>query len=277
MPTKKPTKKTLGTPVRGVELPESAGLPTKDSIIGITTIAPAAAARGEAAAPGAEPAVQIFHTNEIDEYEEGAESAEAAARAVKKLPAGDNYQGTDRKAAKLSIANAKTEVFADVKALIATLPAESAMINHKPKIGTGPTVNRVKEETRNIRVKAFIYAASREADNDFHLIVGRDPKSTPEMYMTMELSGLPPSSAASFTAMKGARDAFKQYFKDKLQNNLPGLTYDFYHPPLSVEIEGSLFFDMTHANGVSPGPKSLKSRMPVIWEVHPITKMVFGS
>jgi hypothetical protein len=265
MPPKKTSrKKTLGKPIKVVELPERVGLPTKDSIIGITTIA-------------VKPAIQIFHTNEIDEYEEGARSAKAAAAAAKQLPTGDNYQGTDRKAAKLSIAKATTEVFADVKALIATLPADSAMINHKPAIGTGPNVGRVKEETRNVRVPAFIYAASREADNDFHLIVGRDPNASPDMYITMELSGLPPSSAASFNVMKTARDVFKQYFKDNLQNNLPGLTYDFYNPPLSVEIEGSLFFDVTHASGARPGPKSLKSRMPVIWEVHPITKMVFSS
>ena len=43
-----------------------------------------------------------------------------------------------------------------------------------------------------MHVTAFMYAVSREADNDFHLIIGGDPKATPEMYMTMELSGLPP-------------------------------------------------------------------------------------
>jgi hypothetical protein len=249
-------------------------LPARDSIIGITIIRRDAAV---AAGGPAQPVIRIFHTNEIDEYEKGARSAAAAAAAAKNLPTGDNFLGTDRKVAKLSIAKAQTEVFADVQALIATLPTESAMINHKPPIRIGPTVDRVKEEMRNVRVQGFIYAASREADNDFHLIVGRDPQSTPEMYMTMELSGLPSASAASFSLIKTARDTFKQYFKDTLQDTLPGMAYDFYDPPLALAIEGSLFFDITHANGPSPGPKSLKSRMPVIWEVHPITKMVFNS
>src|SRR5215475_8400971 len=95
-PKKTAKKKAARKPIKTVELPERVGLPMKDSIIGITTIGP----EGAAAAPGVEPVFQIFHTNEIDEYEEGAESAAAAAAAAKKLPTGDNYQGTDRKAAK---------------------------------------------------------------------------------------------------------------------------------------------------------------------------------
>ena len=125
-----------------------------------------------------------------------------------------------------------------------------------------------------MHVSAFMYAASREADNDFHLIIGRDPKAAPEVYMTVELSGLPPGNSPSFTQLKAARDAFKQFFKANAGGTLPGLTYDFYHPPVPVQIDGSLFFDMTHATGSRPGPPSLKSRMPVIWEVHPITKIL---
>jgi hypothetical protein len=97
------------------------------------------------------------------------------------------------------------------------------------------------------------------------------------MYMTMELSGLPPSSHASFKKLKAARDAFKKFYNDNLGGNLPGTSYQFPDPPIPVEIEGSLFFDMSHASGSRPGPKSLKSRMPVIWEVHPISKMTFES
>ena len=152
------------------------------------------------------------------------------------------------------------------------------MKNHEPPIDAhDPKSNRVEEEKRNIRVRAFIYAASREDDNDYHLILGRDPEKTPEMYMTMELSGLPPSSSSAFKKLKAARDAFKKFYDDNLEGKLPGTSYQFPDPPIPVEIEGSLFFDMTHASGTRPGPKSLKSRMPVIWEVHPITKMSFES
>ena len=236
------------------------GLPAKDSITSMTT----------SAAGG----FTILHTNEVDGYEEAAQGPGFLAAAKAKLPKGDDFGGTARKAAKLSISAAKTENFKDVQRLIASLVPDAKMVAHKPKIGTGPTSKRVKEEERNIHVTAFMYAASREADNDFHLIIGRDPSATPEMYMTMELSGLPAKTDASFGQLKATRDAFKAFFKSIPGGKLPGLTYDFYHPPVPVQIDGSLFFDMTHATGQRPGPPSLKSRMPVIWEVHPITKIV---
>lgn len=237
-----------------------AGLPAPDSVIAVT---PAAA--------GAK--YTVIHTNELDAYDEGAMGPGVAAAALPSLPAGDDYSGTARKAAKLSISTAKTENFQDVKDLVKSLVPDAKMIAHKPKITTTAASKRVKEEERNVHVTAFMYAASREADNDFHLIIGRDLKATPEIYMTMELSGLPPSSDASFKQLNAARDAFKKFFKG-IGGKPPGLTYDFYHPPVTVQIDGSLFFDMTHAKGSRPGPPSLKSRMPVIWEVHPITKIV---
>jgi hypothetical protein len=241
---------------------QRAGMPARDSIIGVTEPAKGAAKKG----------FSIIHTNEIDEYEKGAASPAAFAAAKAALPTGDNYAGTDRKAAKLSISSAKPEKFNDLKDLVKSLTAEDKMKNHKPKIGTDAKSDRVKEEQRNVSVKAFLYAASREADNDFHLIIGRDPKASPELYMTMELSGLPTSGPA-LAPLKAARSAFKKFFKDN-GGQPPGLSYDFYDPPIQLNIDGSLFFDMTHASGSRPGPKSLKSRMPVIWEVHPITSIV---
>jgi hypothetical protein len=228
-----------------------AGLPARDSVTGVTA--------------AADNQFTIIHTNEVDVYEK---SGMPLAFAV--VPAGDNFAGTARKAAKLSISTATTESFKDMKDLIKTLPTESKMISHNPPIGTGPTSKRVKEEDRNVHVTAFMYAASRENDNDFHVIIGRDPKATPEMYMMMEISGLPPVGSASFARLKAARDAFKKLFKDHGVEP-PGLTYDFYQPPVPVQIDGSLFFDMTLSSGGRSGPPSLKSRMPVIWEVHPIT------
>lgn len=184
--------------------------------------------------------------------------------------ASDRYTGTARRAAKLSIATANMESFNDLQDLIATLPAHNAMVNRTPRIATTATSNRVTEEKRNVRVKAFLYAASREDDNDYHLIVGRAPAATPAVFFTMELSGLPANNAASFAKLKAARDAFKTFFG----SNGPGSSYDFYSPPIPMEVEGSLFFDMSHAKGSRPGPAALRPKMPVVWEVHPITKIV---
>lgn len=217
---------------------------------------------------------RVIETNMVDAYEKSASpggimSLETLAK--KALPKGDSFGGTARRAAKISIAKAPTENFADLKDLIASLAPDKVMKTHKPAITTDAKSNRVAEEKRNVRVRAFLYAASREDDNDFHLIIGRSPKVKVPMYMTMELSGLPPSGNASHAKLKAARAAYKEFFGSAL----PGFTYKFYQPPVPVEIEGSLFFDMSHAKGSKPGPKTLSKDMPTVWEVHPITEIVF--
>jgi hypothetical protein len=254
-----------------------AGMPSLDAIRETLLLTPV---------PGG-PTYLVLRTIEMDSYEtnaaatalatllrrKGAPSRTALLTALGKQPAlSDTFAGTARKAAKLSIAQATEEVFTDLRDLVNSFTPDDRMINHTPPISTAATSNRVKEEQRNVRVTGFLYAASREADNDFHLIVGRDPSKTPETYITMEVSGLPPQTSPAFTALKAARDSFQAFFK----NQLPQMTYDFYHPPIPVLIEGSLFFDMTHALGQQPGPPSLKSRMPTIWEVHPVTSITLG-
>ncbi len=216
---------------------------------------------------------RIIVTNEMDEYDSPAPLAELMATSMATLAArgGDNFRGTARKAAKTSIANAPVEVFADLRDLIATLPSTQAMVNHNPPITVSSNSNRVAEEKRNVQLRVWLYAASRENDNDFHLIFGRSPGSLPKMYMTMELSGLPPASSTHFNKLKAARDAYKNFFG----NSLPGTSYQHYDPPIPVEIEGSLFFDMSHSTGSKPGPQRLRNNMPTIWEVHPISKIVF--
>lgn len=251
--------------------PLRTGMPALDSIISVRPLE-----TSEAAAVAASlnvPGYRIIRTNEVDAYEKAATSIETlneAIAAAAAAPVGDNFKGTSRKAAKLSIADAATKTFSDLKTLVNSLPSHEDML--ALKIKTTATSNRVAEEKRNVRIKVFLYAASREDDRDFHLILGRDPAKTPEVYMTMELSGLPPANSASFAKLKAARDAFKAFFG----GDLPGLSYDFYDPPIPVKIEGSLFWDASHAKGQRPGPKSLKSRMPTVFELHPITKITFN-
>ena len=266
--SKKASKTTLLAAVDALvpQLPVRPGLPAKDSIIKIIEPTQALAAAG--------PTFRIIRTNEVDEYEEAKPPSAVLAAAKKKAP-GEKFGGTARKAAKLSFATANTEDFSDLRDLIESLVPDSKMKNRTPKITTAATSNRVKEEKRNISVSVFLYAASREDDNDFHLILGRDPEVVPELYMTMELSGLPPDNSSSFNKLKAVREVFKKFFKDNLDGNLPGTSYDFYDPPIPVTVEGSLFWDASHATGTRPGPKSLKSRMPVVWEVHPIRSMDF--
>jgi len=244
------------------------GMPAPNSVVGEDVLTPVRASGPAAAAAqgGQQSVYRILMTNQTDPYDRPVSATEAASFA----PAGDDFAGHDRKAAKLSISNAATERFTDINDLVASLVEDAKMIHHRPRITTNEASGRTSEEDRNVRVRAFLYAASREGDNDFHLMLGRNPTSDP-MYMTMEVSGLPPHSSDAFDRIKHARDAYKQFFGSKL----PGPSYHFYRPPIPVEIEGSLFFDITHATGGHPGPPDLRPHIPTIWEVHPVTDIVF--
>jgi hypothetical protein len=230
--------------------------------------------RRAAAARGAAPTLyRVRRTNQVDEYDERLSLADAARAATARRAAGNSFKGKSRKAAKISIAAAPIEDFDDLKALIESLPDEALMTDHDPPITTKSNSNRVAEEKRNVRVQAFLYAASREDDNDFHLIIGRAPHLS-EMYMTVEISGLPPPSSPHRSKLESARAAYKSFFEGH-SLGLPGTSYDFYDPPIPVQVSGSLFFDMSHVHGGRPGPEDLRDDIPTIWEIHPVTRIVF--
>jgi hypothetical protein len=241
------------------------GCPAPNSVVAKETLAPMRPAKpGQAAAPVG-PSYQVLITNETDPYDKPVSHPEERPAG----PVSDDFAGTDHKAAKLSVSNATTERFSDLSDLIGSLVPDDKMIHHNPKISKDETSGRTNQEERNVRVKAFLFAASREADNDFHLIVGRDPKLAPT-YMTMEISGLPPNSYASFGRINSARGAYNFF-----ASQLPGAGYQFYRPPIPIEIEGSLFFDITHSTTGHPGPVDLRPDILTIWEVHPVTEIVF--
>jgi hypothetical protein len=240
-------------------------MPRPESVIAEKPFTPRGAAGPEAAPAPAAPPYRILQTTEVDEYEEG--------RALR-VPeaAGDDFGGTARRATKLSIADGTARRFNDLQDLIDSLPSDQSMIDHRPPIRDTATSRRVAEEQRNVRVDAFLYAASRENDNDYHLIIGRDPEAGgDEVYMTIEVSGLPPRSNGSFARLNSARNAYKQFF----DGDLPGTRYQFYDPPIPVRVTGSIFFDITHARGGRPGPQSLRPNMPTIWEIHPVSRIEF--
>jgi hypothetical protein len=252
--------------------PSAAGMPAPSSIVSEKVLVPRRTGPAAATRPGAASAYRILRTTEVDPYDPPVpRSAVPAFGLPRAAPISDNFGGTSRKAAKLSIADAPTENFTDLQKLIESLPTKKKMTGHQPKIKTDAASNRVDLEKRNVRVRAFLYAASREDDADYHLIIGRPRDKKPPMYMTIEISGLPPKSRKSFARLKGVRDAYKTFFSA----DLPGLSYDFYNPPIPIEVEGSLFFDMSHATGQGPGPQSLRKDIPTVWEIHPVTEIVF--
>jgi hypothetical protein len=248
------------------------GMPERSNVVDEKILIPRRrSARANLTPAGTSRQYQILRTSETDPYDDPLQPEEVATLGLERFAGFDEtFRGTSRKAAKLSIADAQVDGFEDITDLIETLPADEDMTSHEPPIKTDATSGRVDEENRNVRVRAFLYAASREDDNDYHLIIGRDPDLDP-MYMTVEISGLPSQDSEHFSRLESAREAYNEFFGD----DLPGASYDFYDPPIPVEVEGSLFFDRSHSSGSRPGPASLRPDIPTIWELHPVTDILF--
>ena len=104
-----------------------AGMPALDSVVAVFPLAPSGAAAGATATK-----YRIIRTTEVDGYEPIATSQGdiAVSLAAAAPPTGDKFQGTDRKAAKLSIAKKKAESFTDLRPLINSLTDESQMVHH---------------------------------------------------------------------------------------------------------------------------------------------------
>ena len=261
-------------PANSQPTPHNPGKPTADTILKEVSFIPDEGVTDlqEAAPTHPKKAYQIIITNQTDEYEAPLSEEELPTFGLERVDSqSDQFAGTDRKAAKISVASAPVEVFTDLKDLLISLTSEADMINHHPKITKDANSGRVQEENRNVRVNAFLYAASREADNDYHLIIGRAKTAKPFQCMNVEVSGLPPANSPFFNQLNTARKSFKDFFGNKV----PGPSYNFYPKPIPVVIEGSLFFDITHATGGRPGPQDLKQFIPSIWEIHPITSIRF--
>ena len=239
--------------------------PSQSTVVGTFTLA------GKTpAAPGVGPTqYMVRRTTQVDGYEISPPAAAVVLPAVR--PTGDNFSGTARRVAKISIAIGDVEEFHDLQDLIASLPSDDEMI--ALEIPDTENSNRVERERRNVSVRAFIYAASRENDNDFHVIIGRDPEQ-PRTFMNVEVSGLPPADHHDRPTLNTARDMFKTFFQNQPEK-LPGTSYDFYEPPIPVLIGGSIFFDVTHATGGKPGPQDLRDDIPTIWEIHPVSSLEF--
>ncbi len=180
----------------------------------------------------------------------------------------DTFHGTARMAAKLSIATGSTQSFSDLGQVLDSLIPDAKM--RAMNISKGADSGRLPQEQTLVTVTAFLYAASRESDNDFHCIVGRNPNQTAR-FMNVEVSALPPSSSHFFAPLKAARDEFKAFFTAN-SDALPSGGYDKFDPPIPIKVTGSLFFDVDH---VPPavGPTGMKPLSA--WEIHPVSDIQF--
>ena len=182
---------------------------------------------------------------------------------------GDQFDGTARAVAKLSIVSAPPESFATLSGLLDTLPSDDVM--RALNIPKSADSDRVAQEQRLVTVTAYLYASSKESDDDFHCIVGSDASGSTR-FMNVEVSGLPDAASPFLTPLTAARNQFKTFFTNNNVDSLPTQGYEKYNPPIPVKITGSLFFDVDHLPG-SIGPVGF--RPTSAWEIHPVSDIQF--
>ncbi len=196
----------------------------------------------------------------------GSSDSPPAAAETNKRCDSDTFDGSYREGAKTSLSPAALENFRTLRAFVNTLPGKDLMADSI----TGSNSPRIASEERNVRIKkAYLYAYSRQADEDFHVIIGTSKKPTASTkYFNVEVSGPPPADDSSFLTLKAARDSFLT----KAAQNLCSSGYFFYENPLQVEVSGSIFFDKQH-NGGAIGPAS--ARPADAWEIHPVSSFIY--
>ena len=214
----------------------------------------------------------LVHITNVREPEE-----EVGARPVPKtatlerarITDGETFNGSDRRAAKLSIADAANQNFETLDALLATLAADDD-VAADPDMSEDPKSQRVPRERRNVTVYARLYASSKESDNDFHCILGGEGPAGNRQYINAEISGLPKPGETFFQQLQTVR----QQFKDHFGRQLPGDGYHIWRAGIPVRVSGSLFFDVKHyRDSKQAGTERYKAQ--TYWEIHPITEILF--
>jgi hypothetical protein len=187
----------------------------------------------------------------------------------------EEFDGKDRRAAKISVDGAAVEDFDNLADFIKTLPSDQKIGDElKPPISSGETSRRVKEEKRNVHIKTtWLYAYKRESDEDYHIIIGTTPDKQTAVFFNVEISGLPAKTSASFKKLNAARTSFKEFFG--IADKCSGDSYKkFINQPIEIEIIGSAFFDKLHFNGKGAiGPQDARAKS--YWEIHPLSSIVF--
>jgi hypothetical protein len=220
----------------------------------------------------------VIDSDELDvqELKEPSELAKPRARPDKASADAGIWDGSDgetfcrtaRRAAKTSVAHGTTMQFDTFQEFHDWLPKQKDMENlHIPR---GIDSNRVDKEKYDVTIVAYLYAAAKQSDNDFHLIVGGGPNAPTSRKMNVEISGLSPLGYPDRDTLVSAREAFKAFCLTEW-SSLPKSTFKFCQPPLKVRITGSIFFDVEHGPG-AVGPGSLSGDIDTSWEIHPITR-----
>jgi hypothetical protein len=182
------------------------------------------------------------------------------------------FAGFSRKTAKTTIDSTQPEPeYKSLPELLDTLYDDADMAEWADEDGIvrGADSDRMPEEKRNVRVQAWLYAVKYEDDKDFHIIIGTRPGDQPNMFLNVEVSGLPATTSTGFDALKQVRQVLFDILGRWPTDNR------YYKPPtpIAVEVQGSLFWDIEHPPG-AVGPVS--SRPQTSWEIHPVSDLQQG-
>lgn len=200
---------------------------------------------------------------EISEPEDKAPSPELTSSCS------DAFAGTARKASKTSFATPANFLrYSSINALRSVLPTDTYM--RSLGISNSATSTRVSQENYNDSVStSYLYAITRESDNDFHLIIG-DSNPVAGNLFNCEASGNPATTASSYAAISAVRTYLKSYFG---KDFCGASGYTLFSPAIRVKmLKGSLFFDIDHTAG-TVGPSGF--RPSTSWELHPLKAIGF--
>jgi hypothetical protein len=201
-----------------------------------------------------------------------------ACTAIPSVNDGETFFGTSREVAKTQVADSPVEeANLTVKGYYTSHPSDADM--QKSSISTSCDAERVDVERKNVTVAAYLIAAKKENDNDYHLILQDKDCKDPRCRLTVEMSGIPRLNGSQ-TVLKTARQAFKE----QLLLYTPSIEfpdsghYLFFKTPILVRVTGSAFYDADHPvnpdTGTGPvGPDCCKPGST--WEVHPVTSFEF--
>jgi hypothetical protein len=172
-----------------------------------------------------------------------------------------------------------TEDFDSLTSMRATLLPDQKMRAKYPNIGDQKNFPnaRFPEELRNVSVVAFIHAVKlengvgkngKQADLDFHLMLGDSAAHGQGKFFTAEVSGLPPDGV-DVNDFKKARQQLVDLLKNKAKVQAKSFQAKFaqINPPIKAKVTGSLFFDGDHVAG-AVGPAYAKASS--VWEIHPV-------
>ena len=176
------------------------------------------------------------------------------------------FAGSARATAKKSFAIATYVTYPTIASVRASMQTDTYMRS----IGITTSSPRKTQEQRNVSItSAYLYAISRESDNDLHMIIG-DGTASPTTLLNCECGGLPSTTSTSYAAMKAVRDYLKSYFGTDFCGT-SGYTH-FAHPVHITILKGSLFYDIDHGAG-TVGPTGYRANTS--WEMHPISSIKF--